>query len=113
MPASPKGPESAKAGHVGKRRAPGSAQCRVWLRNRRRYGCGGCRQEHCKLFASCGVRPCAEEHDVDFCFQCAEFPCDKTGFDEHLYRRHVEINRKLREAGVEAYDDTVNDLPRY
>ena len=76
-------------------------------------GCGGFRQEHCKLFASCGVRPCAEEHGVDFCFQCAEFPCDKTGFDEHLYRRHVEINRKMRETGVEAYYDAIKDLPRY
>jgi hypothetical protein len=28
--------------------------------------CGGCRKEKCKLFSSCGVRPCAEEQKVDF-----------------------------------------------
>lgn len=76
-------------------------------------GCGGCRKEKCKLFASCGVRPCAEEQKVDFCFQCADFPCDKTGFDEHLYRRHVEINRKMKEMGVEKYYEEVKNLPRY
>ena len=76
-------------------------------------GCGGCRQEKCKLFASCGVRPCAEGRKVDFCFQCSDFPCDKTGFDEHLYRRHVEINRKMKEIGVERYYEEVRHLPRY
>lgn len=75
--------------------------------------CGGCRQEQCKLFASCGVRACAEKQQVDFCFQCAAFPCDRTGFDEHLYRRHVEINRKMKEMGVERYYAEVKDLPRY
>jgi len=75
--------------------------------------CGGCRKEKCKLLATCGVRPCAEEKNVDFCFQCAEFPCDHTGFDEHLYRRHVAINRELQEIGVEKYYEKVRDLPRY
>jgi len=75
--------------------------------------CGGCRNEACKLFASCGVRPCAEVKKVDFCFQCAEFPCDKTGFDAHLHRRHVAINRRMKEIGVEAFYDEVKNLPRY
>jgi hypothetical protein len=75
--------------------------------------CGGCRQERCKLFASCGVRPCAERRQVDFCFQCVRFPCDQTGFDEHLYRRHVEINRRMKEIGVERYYEEVRSLPRY
>ncbi len=65
--------------------------------------CRGCRKEKCKLFASCGVRPCAEEREVDFCLQCADFPCDRTGFDEHLCRRHVVINRRMMEVGVERY----------
>ncbi|SFM18007.1 Protein of unknown function [Desulfomicrobium norvegicum] len=75
--------------------------------------CRGCRKEKCKLFASCGVRPCAEEREVDFCFQCAVFPCDRTGFDEHLYRRHVAINRRMMEVGVERYYEEIRDLPRY
>ena len=75
--------------------------------------CGGCRKEKCKVFAACGVRLCSETNGVDFCFQCAEFPCDKTEFDENLYNRHVEINRKMKEVGVEKYYDEVKDKPRY
>ena len=39
--------------------------------------CQGCRKENCKLFENCGVRSCHQQKDVDFCFQCDEFPCDK------------------------------------
>jgi hypothetical protein len=49
--------------------------------------CKGCRNESCKLFNACRVRECYAEKGVDFCFQCQNFPCNDTGFDEHLYRR--------------------------
>jgi hypothetical protein len=75
--------------------------------------CAGCREEKCKLFAACGVRPCAESKRVDFCFQCNEFPCQKTGFDENLYKRHVDINIRMKEIGVEEYYDAVKNVPRY
>lgn len=75
--------------------------------------CNGCRAEKCKLFTNCKVRACSEEKNVDFCFQCKEFPCSYTGFDEHLYQRHVEINKRLKEIGVEAYYQEVKDLSRY
>ncbi len=75
--------------------------------------CNGCRKEACKLFKSCKVRDCHKEKGVDFCFQCAEFPCSNTGFDEHLYKRSVEINRRIREIGVERYYKEVKDRSRY
>lgn len=75
--------------------------------------CGGCREEKCKLFTTCGVRPCAEEKKVEFCFQCGEFPCNKTRFDEHLYKRHVAINIRMKEIGIENYYEEIKDLPRY
>jgi hypothetical protein len=75
--------------------------------------CGGCREEKCKLFKGCKVRSCSEGKKVDFCFQCGKFPCGNTGFDEHLYKRHVEINNRMREIGVEAYYEEVKDRPRY
>lgn len=75
--------------------------------------CGGCRNERCKLFVTCGVRPCAEERGMDYCFQCPDFPCDRTGFDVHLYRRHVEIKMKMRKSGVENYYEEIKNLPRY
>ena len=66
-----------------------------------------CREEKCKFFAACGVRPCAEFKRVDFCFQCNEFPCQKNRFDEHLYKRYVDINIRMKEIGVENYYDAV------
>ena len=58
--------------------------------------CKGCRAEKCKLFKDCKVRGCSEDKGVDFCFQCDEFPCNKTGFDEHLHQRSVSINQRMR-----------------
>ena len=40
--------------------------------------CKGCRSEQCKLFKECGVRICHQEKQVDFCYQCDEFPCTRT-----------------------------------
>lgn len=75
--------------------------------------CRGCRAEQCKLFKLCHVRACTEAKSVDFCFQCNEFPCNQTGFDEHLYKRHVAINERMKEIGVEQYYKEVKELSRY
>jgi len=75
--------------------------------------CTGCRKEHCVLFKNCNVRGCSENKQVDFCFQCSEFPCNNTGFDEHLQKRWKSINTKMKEGGVEAYYNKVKDKPNY
>jgi len=31
--------------------------------------CQGCRNEQCKLFKNCGVRPCHQEKQIDFCYR--------------------------------------------
>lgn len=75
--------------------------------------CGGCREEKCKLFKACNVRECSEKMKVDFCFECSDFPCKKTGFDEHLQKRSVKINTRMKEIGVEKYYYEVKDKARY
>ena len=75
--------------------------------------CRGCREEQCRLFKTCGVRPCHQERGVDFCFECEQFPCDHTGFDPHLYERWVALNNKIREIGVTAYAEEARQRPRY
>ena len=75
--------------------------------------CKGCRKEKCVLLKTCKVRDCSEKKNVDFCFQCSIFPCNDTGFDEHLYKRFVHINQRMKEIGVDAYYDEVKDKPRY
>ncbi|PKP02271.1 MAG: hypothetical protein CVU11_12495 [Bacteroidetes bacterium HGW-Bacteroidetes-6] len=75
--------------------------------------CKGCREESCNLFKDCKVRSCHLDKKVDFCFQCPEFPCNNTGFDQHLYNRSVDINMRMRAIGVEKYYDEIKDEPRY
>lgn len=75
--------------------------------------CRGCRSEQCRLFKGCGIRPCHQEKQVDFCYECAEFPCDRTGFDEQLQARWVLINEKIRRIGIEAYYAKTCSRPRY
>lgn len=75
--------------------------------------CGGCRKEKCKLFKNCNVRECHVKKNVDFCFQCSEFPCNNTGFDGNLYKRSMAINLQMKEMGVGKYYEKVKDQPRY
>jgi hypothetical protein len=74
--------------------------------------CKGCRQGDCK-YPHCGVAPCYKQKGVDFCFQCAEFPCDKTGFDPNLHKRWLATNQRMKEIGIEAYFEETKDQPRY
>lgn len=75
--------------------------------------CTGCRNEECRFYANCRVRHCVEETGVDFCCDCPEFPCQKTGLDDNLYQRHVAHNRRIQEIGMEAYYDEVKGKSRY
>jgi hypothetical protein len=74
--------------------------------------CKGCRQGDCK-YPNCGVASCSKQKGVDFCFQCPEFPCEKSNFDPNLKQRWIAMNERMKEAGVEAYFQESKDLPRY
>ncbi len=75
--------------------------------------CDGCRKDDCKLFKDCKVKYCYKDKQVDFCFECDEFPCDNTGFDEHLYKRWETINNRMKVIGVANYYQEIKDVPRY
>ena len=75
--------------------------------------CTGCRSERCALFTNCGVRLCHREKGVDFCYQCDAFPCDRTHFDEGLYKAWVRINEIIRDEGIEKYYEKTLKRPRY
>lgn len=75
--------------------------------------CKGCRNEQCKLFKDCGVRPCHQEKQIDFCYQCDEFPCGKNNFDPSLYKGWLLINEKIRETGIERYCEAARSRSRY
>lgn len=75
--------------------------------------CTGCRNEQCRLFTDCGVRPCHQEKQVDFCWQCEAFPCETTNFDPGLEKAWKAINEKIRETGIDAYYEKARNMPRY
>lgn len=50
---------------------------------------------------------------VNFCFQCNDFPCDDTGFDEHLYKHSVDINMQMKKNGIKKYYMEIKDKARY
>jgi len=75
--------------------------------------CKGCRNEQCKLFKTCGVRGCHQEKQIDYCYQCDEFPCNRTNFDKHLYKTWVQLNKKIKKTGIEQYFENTRTLPRY
>lgn len=75
--------------------------------------CRGCRHEQCKLFKNCGVRACHQEKDIDYCHQCDDFPCNKTGFDEHLHARWIKLNERIKAVGIDQYYEKTKDQHRY
>ncbi|HEY4785731.1 MAG TPA: DUF3795 domain-containing protein [Bacteroidales bacterium] len=75
--------------------------------------CQGCRKEECHLFKDCNVKQCYKTNGVDFCYECVQFPCDHTGFDENLKQRWLKINQRIREIGLENYYHEIKDKPRY
>jgi hypothetical protein len=74
--------------------------------------CGGCRAGACK-YPNCGVRDCYKQKAVDFCFQCDEFPCEKSNFDPDLKHRWIQMNNRMKDIGVESYFQESRNLPRY
>ncbi len=74
--------------------------------------CKGCRQGDCK-YPNCGVAKCCKSKGIDFCFQCEEFPCEKSNFDPNLHERWIRMGRRMKEIGVEAYYEETKDRPRY
>jgi len=74
--------------------------------------CAGCRSGKC-LLGHCTVQTCVTARGVDFCFECAEFPCDHTGFSETLHARWLANNEKMRQMGLAAYMAWVAGQARY
>ncbi len=75
--------------------------------------CNGCRNQTCSIYPNCGVIDCYKTKGIDFCFECDEFPCEKTNFDPDLRRRWIQMNSRLKEIGIEAYCNESMEIPRY
>lgn len=74
--------------------------------------CPGCRYgDACNT--SCTARTCHKEKNVDFCYQCDEYPCSKNNYNENLYNKWKSNNDMMKEIGVEAFYNERKSKPRY
>lgn len=68
--------------------------------------CGGCGNGN----QSCSIARCAmERRNVEYCFRCPEYPCQKCGqpdvYDSFItHQRRLEDLEKARSIGIEAYN---------
>lgn len=90
----------------------GYPQFKELLEHFSKADCSGCRSGTCR-YPGCIVLECTLGKGVDFCFQCSEFPCDKTTFDPDLKRRWMEMNARMKDVGLQAYYEETKDLSRY
>lgn len=65
--------------------------------------CSGCRGENVQCpITTCAAKTCYKENNVDFCFQCNEYPCEKQ-FSGRLRERWRYINDRMKEIGAVEY----------
>ncbi len=74
--------------------------------------CGGCRSDKVKCPIDCEAKTCGRERNIDFCFECEEFPCDKQ-FEGKLRERWIQRNIRMKEIEAENYYIEQSKLPRY
>lgn len=74
--------------------------------------CPSCRSGNC-LFQGCFVSRCTREKGLDYCADCAEFPCAGANLPFHLDALWRRSNQAIREMGAEAFYATIKDHPRY
>lgn len=49
-----------------------------WDMNPEDIQCHGCKSDTVSVYCrTCDIKECAENNQVEFCFQCAEYPCDR------------------------------------
>ncbi|BCZ46459.1 hypothetical protein psyc5s11_25260 [Clostridium gelidum] len=79
--------------------------------------CSGCRnKEHlgCSI-KGCFILDCTKERDIDYCGECAEFPCDKMQkiFEEEVYMQWLKGNREIKNWGIEVFWEKNCERPHY
>jgi predicted amidophosphoribosyltransferase len=80
------------------------AKCKLLEQDR----CAGCRGPLDRHWSpDCQFRACAEAKDHGYCFECADFPCQKLrafAADGHEHHRlTVENMKKMKELGLEKW----------
>lgn len=87
------------------------------LKNYSTGSCFGCRnkEHHGCSIEGCFILACVDEHGVDFCGECMEFPCSKTIslFEEEVYKQWLSGNQEIQKNGIEDFWKKNCEKPHY
>ena len=79
--------------------------------------CSGCRnrEHHGCSIKECFIFDCTKERHIDYCGECAEFPCDKTQkiFEEEVYQQWLKGNQEIKSFGIEGFWEKNCEKPHY
>ena len=70
--------------------------------------CNGCRNNpdpQCTI-KGCFILECTEEHGIEYCGECSEFPCNKINMDlfrPTTFQRWLSGNKRIQEVGAEQF----------
>ncbi|MCL2821471.1 MAG: DUF3795 domain-containing protein [Oscillospiraceae bacterium] len=76
--------------------------------------CPGCAGEgFSEVHPSCGILSCSQRKELDYCFECEEFPCkkfDKWGDADSFitHKNYLSDMEKARKNGIDAYKTELN-----
>lgn len=71
--------------------------------------CQGCRQSGCTIYPhKCATLECITEKGHDFCYECAEFPCEKlqpckAGADKYPHNLKIYNLCRIQTIGIEKW----------
>lgn len=92
----------------------------IFLQNLECYSAGACsgcrnRKHHGCSIEGCFILECTLEHNIHFCGECIEFPCNKTTllFEEEVYKMWLSGNREIQKNGIEEYWEQNHEKPHY
>ncbi|BFR49391.1 DUF3795 domain-containing protein [Nitratidesulfovibrio sp. HK-II] len=75
--------------------------------------CPGCKTERRTCLPTCKVAGCAAARGLDFCADCADYPCVDTGLPPRLEQKWRACNDHIRAAGRDAFLRALAETPRY
>ena len=73
-----------------------------WLRSER-YSCSGCRSGG--GHPSCEVRACVRGKHIEFCHQCADFPCEKLSKIQREHTDNIDNIKRVKEVGLKKWSE--------
>lgn len=80
--------------------------------------CGGCRENrhpNCCI-KNCIIPECAKKHNVFFCADCPEFPCNNINEDTYkttTIKKWKTGNEEIQKIGIENYYEKYKDISHY